>query len=75
MSMPGFTADATLYRAGENYKGAPARQGVGRGNAVIPQEPSLCDVVLDEFYDVCDLFGSESGECDGARQLLFRVCE
>ena len=74
MSMPGFTGDVTLYRTRANYNGAPAREGVRRGNVVIPQEPTLCYIVVQNFFNVCDLFGWKSGECDGAARLIPRAC-
>ena len=49
MSMPGFTADVTLYRASENHRAAVAREGVGRGNVVIAQLADLCDVVVEDY--------------------------
>jgi hypothetical protein len=38
MSIPGFTAEATLYRASGNYRVIVGRSEVGRGHTIVPQE-------------------------------------
>ena len=63
MSMPGFTADATIYRASANYRGAASTEGVGR--VVIPQARN-CKDLLDELMEYCGRVGWYSGECRGA---------
>jgi hypothetical protein len=74
MSMPGFTADVTIYSARENYRGAFAREGVGRIDVVIPQLPISCARALNAAFDVCDTFGMRSEECEGAIQLVRAIC-
>lgn len=37
MKMPGFTAEASLYKTGENYKEAGAFEASASGTAIVPQ--------------------------------------
>lgn len=50
MTLPGFAADASLYRSDNTYAGAPAAPLVGAaGEAVVPAIPFCgnCDYILD----------------------------
>jgi hypothetical protein len=73
MSMPGFTADVTLYRASENYRGAVAREGAGSGNVVIPQATN-CHHLFVATVNLCVAYGWGSGQCRGAEFILSRFC-
>jgi hypothetical protein len=75
MSMPGFTADVTLYHASENYRGADAGEGVGRGNVVVPQLPRWlkCGLAILGETAAC-LSGAFTAECIAAGTTALDIC-
>ena len=74
MSMPGFNADVTLYRASENYRGAVAGEGVARGDVVIPQfrMSTPCAVAISLATSICNFVPVF---CDLATSLARGICK
>lgn len=79
MSIPGFTAEASLYGPGGGYHSRAAFGQAGpRGSRVVPQDrcDTLCGPVLDYCLETCFLGKRRcEGVCWRTYLLCRRACE
>jgi hypothetical protein len=72
MSTPGFDAEASIYKTGEQYRIASVQKALGRQAIVFPQMGwvSACDVGLDRCLNDCYLVDKQCvNACDDAWAL------
>lgn len=54
--LPGFTAEASLYRASEHYRKARTVNAMANNQKIVPQRIPLCEVDQD-CLNACSLSG------------------